>query len=100
MRKLQGGGRQYFDSADYTLDKGAKGNPLMKKSDAANKVPVHKAIEEVSPREPTGKIKKRLSNTVPKYLIPKFKINIMYDNKINLKILIKLLFLSLAGLSI
>ena len=74
MRKLQGGGRQYFDSADYTLDKGAKGNPLMKKSDAANKVPVHKAIEEVSPREPTGKIKKRLSNQVRGFSIFKYKI--------------------------
>ena len=80
MRKLQGGGRQYFDSADYTLDKGAKGNPLMKKSDAANKVPVHKAIEEVSPREPAGKIKKRLSNQV--FLFPVY--NYKFESKSSL----------------
>ncbi|CAG5098506.1 Oidioi.mRNA.OKI2018_I69.XSR.g15732.t1.cds [Oikopleura dioica] len=65
MKKLQGGGRQYFDSADYTLQKGAKGNPLMKKNDAAKQVPVHKATFEEggSPREAAGKTKKRLSNT-------------------------------------
>ena len=74
MRTLQGGGRQYFDSADYTLDKGVKGNPLMKKSEVANKVPVHKAIEEVSPREPAGKIKKRLSNQVWTFLVYKYKL--------------------------
>ena len=61
---FQGGGRQYFDSADYTLQKGAKGNPLMKKNEAATQVPVHKATEGGSPREAAGKTKKRLSNTV------------------------------------